>query len=102
MIERRQEFASDNTAGLCPEAGAALQDANAGAAAAYGDDQWTQRLCDRVRELFEIDCDVFSSPMGRQPTPSRSHNFASHFTVSSVTSTRISRTTNAARANFTQ
>ncbi len=59
MIERRQEFASDNTAGLCPEAGAALQDANAGAAAAYGDDQWTQRLCDRVRELFEIDCDVF-------------------------------------------
>jgi len=25
MIERRQEFASDNTAGLCPEAGAALQ-----------------------------------------------------------------------------
>ena len=59
MIERRQEFASDNTAGLCPEAGAALQDANAGAAAAYGDDEWTQRLCDRVRELFEIDCDVF-------------------------------------------
>ena len=59
MIERRQEFASDNTAGLCPEAGAAIQDANAGAAAAYGDDQWTQRLCDRVRELFEIDCDVF-------------------------------------------
>src|SRR5204862_3539638 len=59
MIERRQGFASDNTAGLCPEAGAALQDANAGAAAAYGDDQWTQRLCDRVRELFEIDCDVF-------------------------------------------
>lgn len=59
MIERRQEFASDNTAGLCPEAGAALQDANAGIAAAYGDDQWTQRLCDRVRELFETDCDVF-------------------------------------------
>src|SRR6266403_3112973 len=59
MIERRQEFASDNTAGLCPEVDAALQDANAGAAAAYGDDEWTQRLCDRVRELFEINCDVF-------------------------------------------
>jgi threonine aldolase len=28
--------------------------------------------------------------MGRQPTRSRWHNFASHFTVSSVTSTRIS------------
>src|SRR5205085_9973952 len=50
---------SDNTAGLCPEVCAALSDANAGAAASYGDDQWTQRLCDRVRELFEIDCDVF-------------------------------------------
>jgi threonine aldolase len=59
MTERRQEFASDNTAGLCPEACAALQHANAGAAASYGDDKWTQRLCDRVRELFEIDCDVF-------------------------------------------
>src|SRR6266567_9267063 len=59
MTERRQEFASDNTAGLCPEAAAALADANAGAAAAYGDDEWTRRLCDRVRELFEIECDVF-------------------------------------------
>src|SRR6476659_1137407 len=55
MIERRQEFASDNTAGLC---------ANAGAAAAYGDDECTQRLCDRVRELFEIDCDVFLGSNG--------------------------------------
>jgi threonine aldolase len=50
---------SDNTAGLCPEVCAALNDANAGAAASYGDDEWTHRLCDRVREVFEIDCDVF-------------------------------------------
>jgi threonine aldolase len=55
----RQEFASDNTAGLCPEVSAALEEANAGAAASYGDDEWTRRLCDRVRELFEIDCEVF-------------------------------------------
>jgi threonine aldolase len=59
MPERCQEFASDNTAGLCPEVLAALRDANAGATASYGDDEWTRRLCDRVRELFEIDCDVF-------------------------------------------
>lgn len=59
MTERRQEFMSDNTAGLCPEVCAALNDANAGAAASYGDDEWTHRLCDRVREIFEIDCDVF-------------------------------------------
>ena len=59
MIPPRQEFASDNTAGICPEAAAALATANAGSAPSYGDDEWTCRLCDRVRELFEIDCDVF-------------------------------------------
>ena len=59
MIPPRQEFASDNTAGICPEAAAALAQANAGSAPSYGDDEWTWRLCDRVRELFEIDCDVF-------------------------------------------
>jgi threonine aldolase len=59
MIPPHQEFASDNTAGICPEAAAALAQANGGSAPSYGDDQWTRRLCDRVRELFEIDCDVF-------------------------------------------
>src|SRR5438067_10947772 len=59
MIPPRQEFASDNTAGICPEAGEALARANAGSAPSYGDDKWTWQLCDRVRELFEIDCDVF-------------------------------------------
>jgi len=59
MIPPRQEFASDNTAGICPEAAAALAAANVGSAPSYGDDEWTRRLCDRVRELFEIDCDVF-------------------------------------------
>jgi threonine aldolase len=59
VTARRQEFVSDNTAGLCPEVCVALSDANAGATASYGDDVWTRRLCDRVRELFEIDCDVF-------------------------------------------
>ncbi len=59
MAERRYEFASDNTAGLCPEAGAALCDANVGAVSSYGDDEWTHRLCERVRKIFEIDCDVF-------------------------------------------
>src|SRR4051794_12828327 len=53
------EFASDNTAGICPEALAAVADANRGSAAAYGDDQWNARLRDRVREIFETDCEVF-------------------------------------------
>jgi threonine aldolase len=55
----RHEFASDNTAPICPEALAALQQANFDTAASYGEDIWTARVCDRVREIFETDCDVF-------------------------------------------
>ena len=55
----RYEFASDNTAAICPEAWAALEEANAGAVASYGDDRWTARVCDRIREIFETDCDVY-------------------------------------------
>jgi threonine aldolase len=55
----RFEFESDNCAGICPQAAMALAEANRGAAASYGDDEWTRRLCGRVREVFEIDCDVF-------------------------------------------
>jgi threonine aldolase len=59
MTVERHEFASDNTAPICPEAWAALQEANADYAAAYGEDRWTARVCDRIREIFETDCDVF-------------------------------------------
>jgi threonine aldolase len=55
----RHEFASDNTAAICPEAWEALEEANAGGAPSYGDDRWTARVCDRVREIFEADCDVY-------------------------------------------
>ena len=54
-----QEFASDNTAGMCPEVLAALEKINGGAAASYGDDEWTDRVRKCVRDLFETDCDVF-------------------------------------------
>ncbi|PYJ38026.1 MAG: threonine aldolase, partial [Verrucomicrobia bacterium] len=53
------EFASDNTAGICPEAWAALEKANTGEVSSYGEDQWTARVCDRIREIFETDCDVY-------------------------------------------
>jgi threonine aldolase len=59
MIVERHEFASDNTAPICPEAWAALQEANADCAAGYGEDRWTARACDRIREIFETDCDVY-------------------------------------------
>ena len=56
--ERRQ-FASDNYAGICPEAWAAMAEANAGHAPGYGDDAWTGRAADLLRDLFETDCEVF-------------------------------------------
>src|ERR1700734_3532545 len=54
-----QQFASDNYAGICPEAWAAMEQANHGHARAYGDDPWTARAADAFRNLFETDCEVF-------------------------------------------
>ncbi len=53
------QFASDNYAGICPEALAALLAANVGHEYAYGEDDYTQRVTDRIRDLFETDCEVF-------------------------------------------
>lgn len=55
----RRQFASDNTAAICPEAWAALAEANHGAEVSYGDDRWTKRVCAQVREIFETDCETF-------------------------------------------
>src|SRR5205085_9898626 len=59
MTVEHHEFASDNTAPICADAWAALQEANTDYAAAYGEDRWTARVCDRIREIFETDCDVY-------------------------------------------
>jgi threonine aldolase len=59
MAVERHEFASDNVAPICPEAWAALQEANLQYAPSYGEDRWTARACDRIREIFETDCDVY-------------------------------------------
>src|SRR5688572_23370128 len=55
----RFEFASDNTAAICPPAWAALSEANSQTEVSYGDDKWTRRLIAQVREIFETDCEVF-------------------------------------------
>lgn len=55
----RRHFASDNYAGICPEAWKALEEANRGHVPSYGDDPWTARAADLVREVFEMDCEVF-------------------------------------------
>jgi len=54
-----QVLASDNTAGICPEAWAALEAANRGRLPSYGNDEWTARACDLLRTVFETDCEVF-------------------------------------------
>ncbi|MEO5719956.1 MAG: low specificity L-threonine aldolase [Chthoniobacterales bacterium] len=59
MAAHRYELASDNTAPICPEAWRALEEANSSAAASYGEDPWTRRVCDLTREIFETECEVF-------------------------------------------
>jgi threonine aldolase len=55
-----QQFASDNNAGMCPEALEALVRANGeGHVTGYGDDPWTEKACARLRELFECNAEVF-------------------------------------------
>ncbi len=54
-----QQFASDNYAGICPDAWAAMESANRGHATAYGDDEWTARAANAFRKLFETDCELF-------------------------------------------
>jgi len=56
---RRHHFASDNYSGICPEAWQAMADANANHVSSYGDDPWTQQAADLVRDLFEVECEVF-------------------------------------------
>ena len=58
-IPRARQFASDNYAGLCPEAAAAMEQANAGHERSYGDDRWTGQASDLIRDVFETDCEVF-------------------------------------------
>ena len=55
----KYNFASDNTSGICPEAWAAMTEANTGFVASYGDDDYTLRATNLFREVFETDCDVY-------------------------------------------
>lgn len=55
----KRHFASDNYAGITPEAWAALTEANQDHEPAYGNDRWTQAATDQIRDLFETPCEVF-------------------------------------------
>src|SRR5882757_6698015 len=54
-----QQFASDNYSGICPEAWAAMAEANPGHTPGYGEDAWTAKAADAFRALFETNCEVF-------------------------------------------
>ncbi len=54
----RYDFASDNTAGMAPEAMEALIAANAGCTAGYGADHVTAQAADAVRALLDADAEV--------------------------------------------
>ncbi len=59
MTPRTRQFASDNCAGICPEAWAAMAEANHGHVRSYGDDEWTAKAADMMREIFETQCEVY-------------------------------------------
>jgi threonine aldolase len=58
-MKHQRQFTSDNCSGICPEAWAAMAEANISHEPSYGNDAWTQRAADRIREIFEKDCEVF-------------------------------------------
>ena len=57
--ERPRHFASDNYSGICPEGFAAMVEANQRHEVSYGDDSWTEKASNLLREVFETDCEVF-------------------------------------------
>ena len=59
MNTTAQQFASDNYSGICPEAVAYTIKANERHEVAYGNDPWTEQVSNRLRELFEIECEVY-------------------------------------------
>ncbi len=59
LKSERRQFASDNWAGMCPEAIDFMMKANEGHVPSYGEDKWTQRASDLMRRIFETDCEVF-------------------------------------------
>ena len=54
-------FASDNVAGALPEVIAAVTEAASVGAMPYGNDLWTARVSERLRDVFE--CDLWAFPV---------------------------------------
>jgi len=52
-------FASDNASGICPEAWAAIEEANTANVGSYGEDSYTEEACRLLCTVFERDVDVY-------------------------------------------
>jgi threonine aldolase len=63
-LPQRMDFASDNTSGIAPEVMAALARANHGFSASYGADETTARASDCIRNLLDVDAEVFFGTSG--------------------------------------
>ncbi len=59
MTSSGRGFASDNAAGAHPAVLAAMQEANAGHAHAYGADPWTERARELIKGEFGLSAEVF-------------------------------------------
>jgi threonine aldolase len=57
-------FFSDNTSAACPQILAALGEVNHGLTAAYGDDEWTQRLDSALGKVFGCELRAFAVSTG--------------------------------------
>ena len=58
-MRHKTQFASDNWSGLCPQALAALIEANDGFLAPYGSDVWSQKASDMLSLFFETEVQVY-------------------------------------------
>ena len=56
---QKQQFASDNYSGICPEALEYINRVNVDHHPSYGEDKWTEQACDLFREVFQADCEAF-------------------------------------------
>lgn len=54
-----EQFASDNYSQICPEVLEKVVQLNQDNAQAYGNDYYTKYAADKLRELFETDCEIF-------------------------------------------
>src|SRR5215813_9301280 len=97
--KRNAKFASDNTVGMCPEAFEAYSKANVGDLPSYGNDSWTERAANMLRELFETDCEVFFVFNGTAANSLALASCCQSYHSVICSSTHTSRWTNAALPN---